>query len=340
MERLLLESNVRIYYFTEVVAVQTKGSQLSAVVVHNKDGFVELKAELFSDCTGDADVAMLCLCPFEKGRKEDGLTAPSSVEMILDQVDEKSLVEYQNAHQSPKLVEIINRLKQSGEWPFLFEIFIGMRLVEKDVFLINTIRQIRIDGTNEQSVSAGLRQGRRDNLELFKIMKKYFPGFENARIRRIYDSMGIRESRRIIGMGKITIEDALSGKKFPDCIAATTYNFDLPDPEKPSYDPMMGDARHPNAKRKHVVIEIPYSSLLPLNMDNLIVTGRSISCDRPVLGPVRIMGPCMMMGQAAGTAASFALKTHSFKDVPINELQKELLKDGVIDPQEVKILFE
>jgi hypothetical protein len=339
MEYLLSEANVRIYYNTEVVDVSTASHSLSSVIVHNKDGFVNLASTLFADCTGDADIAMLCGCPIVKGRKEDGLVAPASVEMVLDHVNQYTLVKYQNDHNSPKLVEIIDRLRQNGQWPFPFEIFVGMRLVEPDVFLINTVRQIRIDGTDERSVSEGLMEGRKQNLQLFKIMKTHFPGFENARIRRIYDSMGIRESRRIIGKKTISIEDALSGKEFDDCIAATTYNFDLPDPEKPSHDPMMGNAKKPNSKRDHVVIEIPYGSLLPHEMDNLIVTGRSISCDRPVLGPVRIMGPCMMMGQAAGTAASLALKHANFAGIPITGLQSLLRADNLVDPRYLKTIF-
>lgn len=131
--------------------------------------------------------------------------------------------------------------------------------------------------------------------------------------------------------------DALLGKKYEDCVAATTYNFDLPDPLKPSYDPMMGDAKRPNATRKHVVIHIPYRSLLPKEVDNLIVAGRCISAEREVLGAIRVMGPCMMMGQAAGTAAAIAVKENDncFGKVSVEELRNQLWEDGVLNPEKL-----
>lgn len=334
MESMCRELGIRIYYNTDLIAADTSEDQVTAVLVHNKDGIVEIKASLFSDCTGDGDLIAMSGCPFFKGRKEDGLTTPASLEMQLDHVDGEALVRWQNRHQSPKLVEIIEELKQKGIWTFPYEIFVCMQLMEKDVFLINTIRQTRIDGTNESSLSGALMDGRRENLELFQIIRKYFPGFHNARIRKISDWMGIRESRRLDGLYTITLEDALSGRKYEDCIGATTYNFDLPDPLRPSYDPMLGNAKAPNASREHTVIRIPYRAMLPKGKRNLIVAGRLLSAQREVLGAMRLMGNCFQTGQAAGTAAALACATTENNFISLNSqiLRSALFSDGVIDP--------
>jgi hypothetical protein len=335
MDSVCAEWGVRVYLNTTVVAVGLNHRQIKSVIVHNKDGFVELTASCFADCTGDADVAAMSGCSYDIGREEDGLTAPASVEMHVDHVDGDALVTYQNEHQSPKLVEIIEELKEKGIWKFPYEIFVCMQLMEKDVFLINTIRQVAVDGTSEASISKAMAHGRKESQELFNIMKAYFPGFSNARIRKICDWIGIRESRRIRGRETITLEAALKGKKYPNRISATTYNFDLPDPLRPSYDPMMGDAKRPNASRRHIVIQIPYGSLLPREIDNLIVAGRCVSAEREVLGAVRIMAPSVQMGQAAGTAAALAFTHHGgiFADVNISQLQDTLWADGVLDPE-------
>lgn len=125
----------------------------------------------------------------------------------------------------------------------------------------------------------------------------------------------------------------MSGKHYDDCVAATTYNFDLPDPLRPSYDPMMGDARKPHAERRHVVIRIPYRSLLPESVGNLIVAGRCVSAEREVMGPIRIMGPCMMMGQAAGTAAAMAEEAGClYAEINTDELRSRLWAAGVLNP--------
>lgn len=329
-------AGVRVYYNTVLTQAETEDRRVTGVIVWNKDGFVRLAARSFADCTGDADLVKLSGCPFSKGRDEDGLMTPCSTEMHLDHVDGDALVAYQNAHQSPKLVEIIERLKREGIWTFHYEIFVTVRLVEEDVFLVNTIRQVGVDGTDEASVSRAIAQGRRESVELFHIIRKYFPGFQNARIRKIADYLGVRETRRIHGQYTITVEDAQSGRRYADCVAATTYNFDLPDPLRPSYDPMMGDAKRPNAERQHIVIRIPYRSLLPENMDNLIAAGRCISAEREVLGAVRIMGPCMMMGQAAGTAAALAKEYNGlFPAVDPAQLRTVLWDSGILNPDEL-----
>lgn len=335
MDRMCRELNIRVYFNTSVVASAVKDRKINAVFVHNKDGFVRIEATAFADCTGDADLGYMSGCSYLKGRESDGLMTPASLEMVVENVDGDELVTYQNEHQSPKLVEIIDELKAKGIWTFPYEIFVCMQLMEKDIFLINTIRQVGVDGTSEASISAALMQGREENLKLFEIMKAYFPGFQHARIRKISDWIGIRESRRIAGRETITIENALNGKHYDNRIAATTYNFDLPDPLKPSYDPMMGDAKKPNANRRHIVIQIPYGALLPREIDNLIFAGRCVSADREVLGAVRIMGPSFETGQAAGTAAYFAVRNcdGNFAEVDVPVLQETLWADGILDPE-------
>lgn len=324
------KAGVRVYFGTTLIDCEREDERIKSVLVFNKDGAVKLVSRLFADCTGDGDLIEMCGAPFVKGREEDGLMTPCSLEMHVEGVDAHALVSYQNEHESPKLVEIIERLKSEGIWHINSDIFVTVRLLEEDVFLVNTARLPLVDGTKEEDLSRALREGRRYCLDLFKIMKEHFPGFKNARIRKVFDTVGVRETRRIKGEYTVTVKDALSGKKYGDTVAATTYNFDLPDPVKRDYDPMLGDVKKPNTERKHTVIRIPYRALLPLGVDNLIVAGRCISVDRGVLGPARIIGPCMMMGEAAGVAASLA--ADSFKAVDTALLRKELFDCGVLDP--------
>ena len=326
------EAGVRVYFNTVVVDVD-KDTKLNAITVFNKDGFVRIEAESFADCTGDADVVHMCKLPYLKGRESDGLMTITSVEMHVENVDGEELVKYQNANQSPKFVEIIEQLKQDGKWTFNSDIFVTVQLAEKDVFLVNVVHQSKIDGTNEADVSRAIAEGRRECVQLFKVMRAHFPGFSNARIRKVADSLGVRETRRIIGRYTVTVEDALSGKRYPDTVAATTYNFDLPDPENRGYDPMLGDVRKPKSEREYVVIRIPYRAFLPQELDNLIVAGRCISVERGVLGAARVMGPCMMMGQVVGTAAAIA--NGNFATVDTEILRETLWQDGVLNPDEL-----
>lgn len=82
-----------------------------------------------------------------------------------------------------------------------------------------------------------------------------------------------------------TLCDEAGVRVYFDTVAATTYNFDLPDPLKVSYDPMMGDVRNPQDVREHVVIRIPYGALLSEGVSNLIVAG---SCPFPPKARLRL----------------------------------------------------
>lgn len=325
---MLVEAGVSPYLFSQFFSVEKTGDRIRQCVFHGKEGLFSLEAALYIDATGDADLVYAAGCPTEKGRKEDGLMTPASLIMHVDHVDGDAYVSYQNAHQSPKLVEIITELRTKGVWDFPFDIFIAIQLNDPDVFMINTIRQVGVDGTKTEDLTWAMINGRKDLRKLYAIMKQYFPGFQNARIRAIGDMVGIRETRRIIGKHHIPLENAQNGARYPDEVAKTTYNFDLPDPLKPSYDPMIGDATKPNVNRVHQAIYVPYGALLPQGVSNLIATGRTVSVDREVLGALREMGPTMMLGQAAGNAAVLAYKSGKIDfsvidGSEVNNLQRE-----------------
>lgn len=120
----------------------------------------------------------------------------------------------------------------------------------------------------------------------------------------------------------LTVEDLANGKAFDDAIAYSLYGWDLPDPKKPSLQP---DTK----KRKPLFTPIPYRCLIPQGVDNLIAAGRCISVERPVLGPVRVMAPCIAMGEAVGYATGLALQRNTaYKAVDIAALRKTIVQKG------------
>ncbi len=335
LDEICVNEGVDIYFHTCFIDAIVEEKNITSIILHNKSGLFSISSKVFVDATGDADLAFKSGCETVKGRIEDGLMAPASLEMHLENVDTRVLVEYQNKYKSPKLVEIIQKLREEGIWKFPYDIFIGIQLYEPDTFMINTVRQMNVDGTDGNSLTSAMIIGRKENMELFKIIKKYFPGFKNSRIKKIYDMIGIRETRRIVGKHTITLYEAVNNKKFEDCIASTTYNFDLPDPKEPSYDPMMGNCKNPDDKTSYEYIQIPYRAMLPRPINNLVVAGRCISVERIVLGPVRIMGCCIGMGHAAGLASELAIKNgNNYNEVNVRKLQKNLIDDGCLLPIE------
>ena len=217
-----------------------------------------------------------------------------------------------HAKDSPRFRELISELRSQGEWNFPYEIFISVQLHEKGTMMINTTRICDVDGTDGLSISRGMMQGRSEVNELMRLMRKHFPGFANARIRTVAPVLGIRETRRIVGDFIYTVDDLVAARDFPDTIGFSGYGWDLPDPKRPSYQPMHG------VKRKRPYTPIPFRCLVPRPIQNVICPGRAISVERDVLGPLREQAPCYAMGHAAGPwpCRSWSADRHSPRSTP------------------------
>ena len=65
---------------------------------------------------------------------------------------------------------------------------------------------------------------------------------------------------------------------------------------------------------------------IPLNTDyDVIVAGRSISCDKRIQGSVRVMPVCLTMGESAGVAVA-AQEHTDFPKTDVKKIQALLRK--------------
>ena len=325
LDEKLSAEGIACLLLTQVVDVRRDDDRITHVIIYNKSGFQAIPARVVVDATGDGDIAFRSDCQTVKGRPADGLLAPSSLEFHVDNVDQDSLATYIREKDSPRLRELISDLRTKGEWPFSYDIFISVQLTERGTMFINTNRIIGVDGTDGASLTQGMINGRREVMALLRVMRLYIPGFAHARLKAIAPLMGIRETRRIVGDFVLTADDLLSGRQFEDVIAFSGHGWDLPDPNRPSYQPMTSK-RLPNP-----YTPIPYRCLVPRPVTNLVCPGRAISVERDCLGPLREQAPCMAMGEAAGMAAAMVVgQGIAFKHVSTAELRKQLRQNGAI----------
>ena len=298
LERHVLAAGAEILYRTRLIdcTLDKDRDRIEAVELHNKSGKFAVRAKRFIDATGDADLAALAGVPFVVGEDVEHGCAPASLEFHVDHVDADVLKRYIDEHDSPRFLSEIRELTERGVWKFPFDRLITVQMTEKDHFMVNTPRLVGVDALDGRSITDGLIRGRKMVLELFRILKAHFPGFANARLCDVAPMLGIRESRRIEGRYTLTVDDVVSGKTFPDTIGYCCYSWDLPDPKRPSYQPISSK----DLKIRNDRIPIPYRIMLPKKILNLHVPGRAVSVERPVLGPIRVMASCMLMGEAAG----------------------------------------
>jgi hypothetical protein len=184
---------------------------------------------------------------------------------------------------------------------------------------VNMSRINGVDGTDPESLTFGEIEGRRQVEEIQRYLIAYVPGFEEARFTKMAPFLGIRETRRIVGNYVMTAEDILSCRRFEDAIAVASYPLDIHHPEGGGCTlTWCGDS-----------YDIPYRSLVPRNVKNLLVAGRSISTTHEAMSAIRVMAPCMAMGEAAGRAAKIAVRNGiTPAQVNINDLRGELIEVG------------
>lgn len=327
-EQMCAEAGVRLRYWASFVAPRMDGRRVDGVFVHSKNGIEFIRAQAIVDATGDADVACRAGCPFVEGRSEDGLTSPLTTVLVLEDVDYASLEGYCASTGDIRLRNVIAAVKEREPWPFPFEIIISCELVKRGRSFINTLRQTGWNGVDADDLTQASIEGRRQAAALMGYLRRYVPGFANARLTQTSSRIGVRDTRRIVGDYCVTVADVKTGKRYDDAIALSGYQWDMADPKRPSHQRMEGQAMALQ------FTEIPFRSLLPQGVDNLIVAGRSVSAEWDALGVLRIMPACMAMGQAAGTAAALAASDHlGTRDVPAEALRANLLRQGaILDP--------
>ena len=146
-------------------------------------------------------------------------------------------------------------------------------------------------------------------------------GFENIHLLDCPE-IGVRETRHFRGEYVLNIHDILTHKEYKDTIGRGSHPIDVsPIPEE------LKDVKTDN----HWYFNIPYRSLLPREVDNVLLAGRCISCTHEASGCVRPSVQCMVTGQAAGTAAAMcAAKTIASQELNTDQLCQKLTEQKVV----------
>jgi hypothetical protein len=182
-----------------------------------------------------------------------------------------------------------------------------------------------IDGASSQSRTAAELKARAALLRAYTFLRKV-PGCEELVVEEAAVECGIRETKRIVGVKRITAEAYVSGFVWPDAVCFSYYPIDIH-----KHDSNTIDIR---PLEDGIVATIPYGALLPVGSEHLLMAGRCISGDSEAHSAYRVQASCMAIGQAAGAAAAIAAKSGiSVQDVNLTELRQLLLDHNAIVPE-------
>ena len=335
--QMLVESKVEILFYTFCAGVVMEDDALKGVIIESKAGREAILAKTIIDCSGDADIAYRAGVPCEYGNEAGGVQPPTLM-FCLGGVDTEILrtsiaeeprtyltdfipAEYFGQNNQFVLVGMRNLIRKAQDD--------GLRLTTERTILITGLRKGEVwvnmtrvngvNGTDPGSLTHGEIDGRDQIHDIQKYLIGYVPGFEKAYFLKTAPFLGIRETRRIRGRYTMTRDDIMGCRHFEDAIAVASYPLDIHHPQGGGCTlEWCGDC-----------YDIPYRSLIPQRVKNLIVAGRCISTTHEAMSAIRVMAPCMAMGEAAGRAAKMAIREGiQPSDIDVRKLQQELLERG------------
>jgi len=334
---MLRESGVDVLLYTGFAGVIMDGDSLRGVIIESKAGREIILAKVIIDCTGDADVAFRSGVPCEQGDENGGVQPPTLMFSLGDVDTEKlrlSIAEEPRTYltdfipneyfgQNRQFIvvglrSLMQKAKESG-FSLPTERTIIITGLRKGEAWINMTRVNGVDGTDPVSLTQGEFIARQQIGDIIKYLINYVPGFENAYLSRTAPFLGIRETRRIVGKYVMNRNDILSCGRFEDSVAVASYPIDL-------HHPVGGGC---TLEWSGDCYDIPFRSLVPLKVENLLVAGRSISTTHEAMSAIRVMAPCMAMGEAAGRAAKMAVSDGVLpSEINVEKLRSELLLKG------------
>ncbi len=335
LDRMAEEAGVEVLYHTFFCDSIVEDGVIGGIIIQNKTGRQAVYAKRVIDCTGDGDVAYHAGCDYEVGRPTDHKCQPVTLMFTIGGVDMERVnnfrKEYCESHKDEpapwKLCGVYEKAVKDGNMRRFQTGNMGWWYTptRPDWLGINFTHVIYIDTTKAEDLTRATIEARKQCYETIDVYRKYIPGMENIYMISTPNTIGLRESRRIMGAYKMTEEDIKSMARFDDTIAYGSFFVDIHAIDGPGMDPTQW---HPPAKFKY---QIPYRILVPNKIDNLWVAGRCVSCTHVALGSLRVMVPCIGMGQAAGLAAAQSIQNGTTaRTVDINKLQADLKASGMI----------
>src|SRR6204780_5920477 len=184
-----------------------------------------------------------------------------------------------------------------------------------DLTYLNLFHLPNCDGTDPQDLTTGEIQGRHQAMMAITALKAFMPGCEDAKLRNFGMTLGVRDTRKIDAIYNLTANDVREQARFDDAIGIF-----------PEFIDGYGILILPTTGR---YFQVPYRSLVPRRVGNLLVAGRCIGGDTVSHASARNMMCCAVSGQGAGVAAAVSLQRNEPLDaVNIGAVQQELTRQG------------
>ncbi|MFY0635234.1 MAG: FAD-dependent oxidoreductase [Vannielia sp.] len=290
LEQMLIEAGVRILFKSINMGATCDNGHVSELRVWAAGTPLTLRAPCYIDASGDMSLVTTAGGQF-LDLKEGEALQPGTMMFEMAPVDLDTL----EAMTRDDRDRVVTRGLETGALPRAALHY--SRVPGANAAWFN-ISRVSVDPDDPFSVSAGEIEGRRQALEISRFLTAHMPGCSAARLSAIAPQLGIRDTRRVQGDYVVTRDDITRGERFADTVAAGAYPIDVHKPEGKEITFIEFPEDH------HYCI--PWRSLLPEGLRNVLVAGRGISASHEAFAALRVMPTAMAMGHAAGTGAALA----------------------------------
>lgn len=338
-DKLVQEAGVIPLLHCLAVEAVMEGDTIKGIITESKSGRQAILAKRVVDATGDADIACLAGAPYHKIPKDEIMGV--SVMFSCAGVKKERFLEYVKANPStygdwsknwkmkttgkeddlfsPYLIEPFNQAREDGMIPRDLTSIGGTWSTLTDAgeaTNLNMVYMLGYDCTDVWDLTKAEIEGRHQAMLAIEVLRKYVPGFENAKLRNFGMTLGARDSRKIIGRYNMTEHDVRNQARFEDSIGIF-----------PEFLDGYGVVIIPTTGR---YFQVPYGVMVPQKVGNLLVAGRCVAGDKISHAAIRSMMCCTVTGQGAGVAAAVSVKDDvTCSTVDIKRVQKALEKQRV-----------
>lgn len=311
-----------------------EGDTIKGVITESKSGRQAILAKRVIDATGDADIAHRSGAPYNLAPKDKlmdvsmnlGAVGVDLTKFLGDSAKNLTYIKdwgfettgKEDNELSSIMIEPFEKARLAGDMPEHVKIISYWTTVTPygEIKNLNAVDIPGVDATDVMDLTKAEIEGRQRAIWALNALKKYKPGFDNAKLRTFGSTLGIRESRTIVGAYELTEHDVRNEARFDDSIGIF-----------PEFLDGHGIVILPTTGR---YFHVPYGVILAQKVENLLVVGRCVAGDQVSHAATRQIMCCAVTGQGAGVAAATSLKDKTTcRKVNISKVQKTLKKQGV-----------
>lgn len=319
---LLASAGVRVLFHTSVTRAIADGDRCEGVVITSAAGEVAVHAGRVIDASGDAAVVALMGGDYRFG--DAGRIQNPTMFFRLGGVDTERFWEAfgEDTICPPWVTERIREQRDAGADLPREKIWV-FRTPRAGELMVNATRLSAPDGRvlnviDPEDFTIAEVAGRRQVRAYARFFAKEIAGCADAHVVDTGVEAGIRQTRSIASVTDLTAADVVDLRKRDDGIARSPWPIELHDGARPRLHWLLDDW-----------YDVPYGSLLPATVENVIVAGRCLGADHEALASARVTAQCFEYGAAAGFAATISLHEDvALRDVPVTRVRTAMTAAG------------